>query len=188
MTVLRRIAMAAAAAGCTMALGACSVSGNEHYADTDGPGYVKVGSLYYQVQVSRELNKYSDEDVGYLDGLTKRERRLPVNDMWFGVFIQAYNTTERTQTPANRFYITDTNGDRITPITNSNPNPYTYVPTPLPPKGQLPSVTSDAYAGWTQGEVLLFKFPYSTYGSRPLILHVVDPANPSDQSRIELDV
>jgi len=171
-----------------MALGACSVSGNEHYADTEGPGYVKVGSLYYQVQVSRELNKYSDEDVGYLDGLTKKQLRLPVNDMWFGVFIQAYNTTERTQTPASRFYITDTNGDRITPITNPNPNPYSYVPTPLPPKGQLPSTTSDAYAGWTQGEVLLFRFPYSIYGSRPLILHVVDPANPSDQSRIELDV
>ena len=62
------------------------------------------------------------------------------------------------------------------------------MPAPIPPKGQLPSQTSLAYTGWTQGEVLVFKFPYSTYGSRPLILHVVDPANHSDQSRIELDV
>lgn len=188
MTVLRRIAMAAAAGGCALALAACSVSGNEHSANTEGPGYVKVGKLYYQVQISRELNKWSDEDSGYLDGLTKSERRLPLDEMWFGVFVQAYNTTEQTQTPASDFYITDTNGDRFTPLSNPNPNPFSYIPAPIPPKGQLPSTTSLAYSGWTQGEVLLFKFPYSTYGARPLILHVVDPANPSDQSRIELDV
>jgi hypothetical protein len=188
MTVLRRIAMAAAAGGCALALGACSVSGNERYADSEGPGYVKVGNLLYQVQTSRELNQYSDEDSGYLDGLTKHERRLPVNDMWFGVFVQAYNTTEQTQTPTSDFYITDTSGDRFTALPNPSPNAFSYVPTPVPPKGQLPSLTSLAYSGWTQGEVLLFRFPYSTYGSRPLILHVVDPSNPSDQSRIELDV
>jgi hypothetical protein len=108
--------------------------------------------------------------------------------MWFAVFIQAYNTTERTQTPATDYYITDTLGDRFTPLTNPDPNTFSYAPAPIPPKGQLPSTTSLAYSGWTQGEVLLFKFPSITYASRPLTLHIVDPSNPSDQSRIELDV
>lgn len=188
MTLLRRIAMAAAAGGCALTISACSVSGDEHYADTEGPGYVKVGNLYYQVQVSRELNRYNDEDAAYLQGLSKKERKLPVGDMFFAVFVQAYNTTERTQTPASDYYITDTIGDRFAPLQNPNPNAFSYAPAPIPPKGQLPSQTSLAYTGWTQGEVLVFKFPYSTYGSRPLILHVVDPANHSDQSRIELDV
>ena len=171
-----------------LAISACSVSGNEHYADNEGPGYVKVGNLYYQVQISRELNRFSDEDSAYLQGLGKRELNLPTSDMWFGVFVQAYNTSERAQTPASDYYITDTLGDRFTPLRNPDPNAFSYVPTPIPPKGQLPSQTSLAYSGWTQGEVLLFKFPYSTYASRPLTLHIVDPANPADQSRIELDV
>jgi hypothetical protein len=188
MTLLRRIAMAAAAGGCAIAISACSVSGNEHYADSEGPGYVKVGNLYYQVQISRELNQYSDEDVSYLEGLSKSERSLPVGDMFFGVFIQAFNTSEQTQQPARTYYITDSLGNRFAPLANPSPNAFSYVPAPIPPKGQLPSQTSLAYSGWSQGEVLLFKFPYSTYGSRPLTLHVVDPSNPSQQSRIELDV
>jgi hypothetical protein len=185
---LRSIVAAAGVAVCALALGACGSSGNLTYADNLGPGYVKVGQLYYQVQISRELNQFSDEDSGYLDGLSKSQHVLPVGDMWFGVFLQAYNTTSHTQTPARDYYITDTLGDRFTPLVNPNPNVYTYQPAPIPPKGQLPSLTSDAYAGWTQGEVLLFKFPFTTYSSRPLILHIVNPADPAEQSRIELDV
>jgi hypothetical protein len=107
--------------------------------------------------------------------------------MWFGVFLQAYNTTSSPQTPASDYYITDTLGTRYMPLANPDPNAFTYKPARIPPKGQLPSITSLAYTGWTQGEVVLFKFPYGVYGSRPLILHIVNPANPSEQSRIELD-
>jgi hypothetical protein len=183
----RRIVMAAAAGACALALSACGSSGNLTYADNLGPGYVKVGQLYYQVQVSRELNPFSDEDVSYLQGLSKQELALPATDMWFGVFVQAYNTTSRPQKPARDYYITDTLGTRFEPVKNPDPNAFTYIPDSIPPKGQLPSITSLAYTGWTQGEVLLFKFPYAVYGTRPLILHIVNPADPSDQSRIELD-
>jgi hypothetical protein len=183
----RRIVVAAAAGACALALTACGSSGNLTYADNLGPGYVKVGQLYYQVQVSRELNPFSDEDVSYLQGLSKPELALPATDMWFGVFVQAYNTTSSPQTPASDYYITDTLGTRFTPLANPDPNAFTYTPARIPPKGQLPSITSLAYTGWTQGEVVLFKFPYGVYGSRPLILHIVNPANPSKQSQIELD-
>jgi hypothetical protein len=184
----RRIVLAVGAGACALALGACGSSGNLTYADSLGPGYVKVGQLYYQVQISRELNPFSDEDSSYLQGLTRHQLALPVGDMWFAVFLQAYNTTAQRQLPARDYYITDTLGSRFRPLANPDPNAFTYAPKAVPPKGQLPSITSLAYSGWTQGEVLLFKFPTLTYSSRPLILHIVNPADPAKQSRIELDV
>jgi hypothetical protein len=186
--LLHRIVLAAAGGACAIVISACSVSGNETYADNLGPGYVKVGQLYYQVQIARELNQFGDEDAGYLDGLTKRQLALPPGQIWFAVFMQAYNTTTKPQRPASTYYVTDTLGTRFSPLVNPTPNVFTYRPAVIPPKGQLPSITSLAYSGWTQGEVLLFKFPYTTYSSRPLILHIVNPADPSQQSRIELDV
>jgi hypothetical protein len=184
----RRIVLAIGAGACAFALSACGSSGNLTYGDPLGPGYVKVANLYYQVQISRELNPFSDEDSGYLQGLSASQLALPTGDMWFGVFMQAYNTTSHAQTPASDYYITDTLGARFVPVTNPDPNSFTYKPATIPPKGQLPSLTSLAYSGWTQGEVLLFKFPYATYSSRPLVLHIVNPLHPLQQSRIELDV
>jgi hypothetical protein len=184
----RRFVLAVGAGACALALTACGSSGNLTYADNLGPGYVKVANLYYQVQIARELNPFSDEDSSYLQGLTKAQLNLPPGQIWFGVFVQAYNTTSQTQTPANTYYVTDTLGAKFTPLTNPDPNAFSYQPEAIPPKGQLPSITSLAYSGWTQGEVLLFKFPFTTYSSRPLILHIVNPSDPSKQSQIELDV
>ncbi len=185
----RRIAMLALAGACALGLSACGASSDLHYADNGSPGYVAVGKLYYQVQISRELNPFSDEDGGYLQGLTPSELTLPPGEEWFGVFVQAYNNSSMTQTPASDYFITDVVGDRYSPIVNPDPNAFSYQPAPIPPGGQLPSITSLAYFGPTQGEVLLFKFPYTTeLNSRPLILHIVDPSDPSQQSRIELDV
>jgi hypothetical protein len=188
MKLYRRIVLAVGAGACALALTACGSSGNLNYADNLGPGYVKVANLYYQVQISRELNPFSDEDSSYLQGLSKSQLSLPPGQIWFAVFVQAYNTTSQPQTPAGDYYITDTLGARFTPLANPDPNAFSYKPATIPPKGQLPSITSLAYSGWTQGEALLFKFPYATYSSRPLILHIVNPADPSKQSRIELDV
>jgi hypothetical protein len=184
----RRIVLAVGAGACALALSACGSSGVANYADNLGPGYVKVGNLYYQVQISRELNPFSDEDSSYLQGLTKSQLSLPTGDIWFAVFLQAYNTTSHPQKPASDYYVTDTLGARFTPLPNPDPNAFSYRPATIAPKGQLPTITSLAYTGWTQGEVLLFKFPYTTYSSRPLILHIVNPADPAQQSRIELDV
>jgi hypothetical protein len=185
---LKRIVTLAGAGACALALCACGSSGNLHYADNLGPGYVKVGRLFYQVQLSRELNRFSDEDSNYLQGLSKAQLQLPISDEWFGVFMQAYNTTSATLTPASEYYITDTLNNRYTPLVNPDPNAFTYVPLAIPPGGQLPSITSSAYASWTSGEVLLFKLPYSTLALRPLTLHIVEPGDPGNQSEIELDL
>jgi hypothetical protein len=59
---------------------------------------------------------------------------------------------------------------------------------PVPAGGRLPAIDSDAFTGWSQGELLVFKIPYASLVNRPFILHIVDPADTAQQSRIELDV
>jgi hypothetical protein len=187
--VAKRIGTLAAGALCAVAVAACGAGEHARYADNLGPGYVQVDNLNYQVQVSRELNPWDEqEDHWYLQGFDKSELNLPVADEFFGVSLQVFNWTGSAHTPTDDFYITDTLGERFTPMPNPNPNPYTYVPESIPAGGRLPSISSAAYAGWSQGELLIFKIPYASLVNRPFILHIASPSSSSDQSRIELDV
>jgi hypothetical protein len=173
---------------CAAAISACGAGEHATYSDNLGPGYVEVGQLYYQVQVSRELNPWSDEDRFYLQGFSASQLKLPVTDEWFGVSLQVYNWSNAAHTPTRDFFITDTLGDRYAPLPNPTPNPYTYVPQSIPAGGQLPGIDTDAYTGWSQGELLIFKIPYTSLVNRPFILHIVNQVDPAKQSRIELDV
>jgi hypothetical protein len=184
----KRIVMLIGGAICAAAISACGAGEHARSSDNLGPGYVEVAKLNYQVQVSRQLNPYSNEDSGYLQGFSPSDLALPTTDEWFGVSLQVYNWTGQARTPTNDFFITDTLGDRYVPMTNPTPNPYTYVPSQIPGWGQLPAIDSNAFAGWTQGELLIFKIPYASLVNRPFVLHVVNPAQSSDESTIELDV
>jgi hypothetical protein len=185
----KRIVMLIGGAICAAAISACGAGEHARYSDNLGPGYVQVAQLYYQVQVSRELNPWDkQEDSWYLQGFTKGDLALPTADEWFGVSLQVFNWTNRAHTPTRDFYITDTLGDRYTPLSNPSPNPYSYVPSSIPAGGQLPAIDSNAYAAWTQGELLIFKIPYTSLVNRPFILHIVNPTDGAQQSRIELDV
>jgi len=185
----KRLVMLTGAAASAVAISACGAGEHATYADNLGPGYVQVGQLNYQVQISRELNPYdTQEDSYYLGGLTKSQLKLPVTDEWFGISLQVYNWSHQAATPTSRFYVTDTLGDRFTPLANPAPNPYSYVPRSIPSGGQMPTISSMAYTSWTQGEFLLFKVPYADLPDRPFILHIVDQADPSKQSQIELDL
>jgi hypothetical protein len=185
----KRLVMLIGGAASAIAISACGTGEHATFADNLGPGYVQVGNLNYQVQVSRELNQYDpNEDAYYLDGFSGSQRKLPTTDEWFGVSLQVYNWSKVAATPTDRFYITDTLGDVFRPIPNPSPNPYSYVPQSIPPGGQLPNISSQAYASWTSGEFLIFKVPYADLPNRPFILHIVDQADPSKQSQIELDL
>jgi len=174
---------------CAMAVAACGAGEHARYADNLGPGYVELGQLNYQVQVSRELNPWDpNEDRWYLQGFTPSQLTLPLTDEFFGVSLQVYNWSNRAHTPTGDFFISDTLGDRFTPMLNPTPNPYTYVPALIPAGSQLPNNSSAAFAGWSQGELLVFKIPYADLVNRPFILHIVSPSSSAQQSRIELDV
>ena len=173
---------------CAVVVSACGAGEHARYADNLGTGYVEIGGLNYQVQVSRELNPWdANEDHWYLQGFTKSQLALPLSDEFFGVSLQVYNWSGAAHTPTADFSIIDTLGDRFKPMLDPTPNPYTYVPSSIPAGGQLPNNSSAAFAGWTQGEFLVFKIPYADLVNRPFVLHIQAPGG-AKQSRIELDV
>ena len=185
----KRIVMLAGAAASTIAISACGAGEHATYSDNLGPGYVQVGQLNYQVQISRELNPWdTQEDADYLRGFSRSELALPRTDEFFGVSLQVFNWTKQARTPTSDFFISDTVGDRFTPLRNPSPNPYSYVAESIPGGGRMPGVDSNAYASWTQGELLIFKVPIAALVNRPFILHIVNAAKPSEESQIELDV
>jgi len=185
----RRIATVLGAAAAAVAISACGSGEHATYADNLGPGYVQVGALNYQVQLSRELNPWdTQEDKWYLQGFSKAQLTLPTSDEFFGVSLQVFNWSHAAATPTDRFYISDTLGDRFVPMANPNPNVYTYVPQSIPAGGQYPAITSDAYSTWSGGAFLIFKIPYADLPNRPFVLHIVSGTDPSRQSQIELDV
>ena len=174
---------------CALVVSACGAGEHARYADNLGTGYVEIGQLNYQVQVSRELNPWdANEDHWYLQGFTKSQLALPLSDEFFGVSLQVYNWSGAAHTATGDFFISDTLGDRFTPIVNPTPNPYTYVPASIPAGGQLPNNSSAAFAGWTQGEFLVFRIPYADLVNRPFVLHILEGPAGAKQSRIELDV
>ena len=183
-----RLGMLIGALAGAAALAGCGSGEHAPYADNLGPGYVELDHLNYQIQISRELNPYDDEDGPYLAGFSASERQIPPTEEWFGISLQVYNWSHGAHTPTSRFYITNTLGQRFDPIANPAPNPFSYVPVSIPAGKQLPTTTSDAFASWTAGEFLVFKIPYTSLPDRPFVLHIVNPSNGSDQAQIELDV
>jgi hypothetical protein len=181
----KRIVMGIGAAASAIAISACGAGEHARTTDNLGPGYVQLGALHYQVQISRELNPWdTQEDAGYLKGYSNAELALPKTDEFFGVSLQVYNWSRRAATPTREFTITDTLGQRFAPLANPSPNPFTFVPSSVPAGGQLPSIDSNAFASWTQGEFLVFKIPYAALVNRPFVLHIGSVR----QALIELDV
>ena len=185
----KRLVMLISGAICALVVSACGAGEHARTADNLGTGYVQLGALNYQVQISRQLNPWDpNEDHWYFQGFTHSELTLPKTDEYFGVSLQVYNWTNRAARPTTDFYISDSLGDRFEPMRNPTPNPYTFVPQLIPAGGQLPNRSSAAFSGWSQGEFLVFKVPYADLVNRPFTLHIVDPSATSQQSRIELDV
>ena len=185
----KRLLTAIGGAICALLVSACGAGEHPRTADNLGTGYVELSGLNYQVQISRQLNPWDpNEDHWYFQGFSHSDLTLPPTDEFFGVSLQVFNWSNAAHTPTRDFYISDSLGDRFTPMVNPTPNPYTFQPASIPAGGRLPNISSAAFAGWSQGEMLVFKVPYADLVNRPFELHIVDPAAPSQQSRIELDV
>lgn len=190
------------AAALALALSACGSShaplkhGYLSTAESDGT-YLALGGLTYQVQISRQLNPYDTEDLGYLKGLPAGRAALAAGESWFGIFIRVENADTRrsflSATPSG-FQITDTQGHVYSPTPlNPDTNLYAYQQAVVPPGGApvggvLPTPGSPAASGPTGGLLLLYKLPDTSYDNRPLILHIANPRRPSDRDTVELDV
>jgi hypothetical protein len=171
-----------------LALGAC---GNKKavnlHASTEG-GYVDIGPLKYQVQISRLLNPSDPEDGGYLVDLPAGESLGP-QDQWFAVFMRVENGTSKPQPVASDYSIVDTQNKVYRPIRMGPKNLFAYRPNPLPDHQTLPVPNSSAGQGVIQGAMLLFKIPVANFANRPLVLRIAPPAGVrSPVGTVDLDV
>lgn len=172
--VLRRLLTTVGALALASLAAACGVH-HADVADANNDGkYVKAGPVTYQLEVSRELNPYSQEDSGYLEGLTPQEAKLAPDQEWYGVFLWAKNQTRQLQRTTDRFVVVDTQGDRYYPVPLHNQ--YAWTSQPLAPGAVEPAPNTTAGFGPTQGALLLFKVPTlgpnSVYANRPLTLEI----------------
>ena len=182
------------ALGCALlaALGLAACGSKHPYdATAENNGYyVRAGSLYYQLQVSRELNPFSVEDHQYLTGLPAGTAAPSAKQLWYGVFLWAKNYGKQPQATGgtSAFVITDTQGDRFYPVPlNSTINQYAWTAQTLRPLGIEPGPDTTASFGPTQGGLLLFRLIDTVYDNRPLTLEITVPGR-SSPSTISLDL
>jgi len=191
---LRKLALLAAAALATAALGACGESHTKvttgTYAGESGASapYLNVGPLIYQVQLSRELNPTNSEDSGYFEGVPYAEGRLLPGQEWFGVFMQVYNNTEHAHAASQSITISDTEGNVYHPLSVLGTNHYVYRGGLVPAKSVLPAPDTTAAFGPTQGALLLFKIKVISLDNRPLEIKIAEPEGLVASASAELDV
>src|SRR4051812_12174873 len=98
--MLRRTLAAVLSLALVLALGACGNKQSKTLkAETEGI-YIDLGSLKYQVEISRPLNAADIEDREYLRGVSDQ---LGPQDVWFAVFVRVQNESGKPQKPATRF-------------------------------------------------------------------------------------
>jgi len=183
-SILRRITILAFTLPLVLGLAACGKKDHPQVADADGTAasgfYVDAGPVTYQVQLSRELNPYSQEDAGYLAGVSAPPPKP--DEEWFAVFMWAKNQTASDQTTTNSFDLIDTAGNKYYPVAlNPQLNPYAWSAQTLKPAATQPASDTTASFGPTQGQELLFKINSTAYTNRPLTLeiHATGQATPA---------
>jgi hypothetical protein len=187
MQLRRLLATTAVAILAGSSLAACGENETTSEGKTEGV-YVTTGDLAYQVQISRQLNRADFEDNDYLRGLPPSDQALGKGEEWFGVFIRVFNRTDLPHQSASDFEIRDTTGKTFRPIPlDVRSNVVAYRPLVVKPGDQIPVPGSLARENATQGGLILFKIPVSSYSNRPLELNITPPEG-SGKATVDLDV
>jgi hypothetical protein len=181
----RRLLVVALAVPAAMGLAACGQL--SHPTEADGEGvYVDAGPITYQVQISRELNPFANEDHQYLVGESAAAPKP--DEEWFAVFLWAKNQSKSPAPTADNFDIVDTQGNRYYPIPiNPQANPYAWTQETLKHGATEPAPDSPAAFSATQGQEVLFKLNDSVYSNRPLTLEIYPPGG-GKPSSVSLDL
>jgi hypothetical protein len=178
------------AASAAVALSACGDKSEIlHGAETEGL-YVNVGDLKYQVQISRQLNPAAiAEDKTFMSGIEPASAaELGEGEIPFAIFVRIENESDKDQTPASSFSITDTDGNVYTPVKQTEANPFAYLGEPVRAHSFAPDPDSvPTQVGSIGGLELLFKLKRESLDNRPLELHIKS-FFPDDESTVTLDV
>ena len=184
--VRRRAALLACCAVAAVPLAGCGdKTARTTFGDTEG-SVLNVGPLLYQVQISRELNPYDNEDQAYLQGVPNNGRGLTNGQSWYGVFIRVQNLHENNLPAATQFQMRDTQNNIYTPIPLPATNQFAYRGGIVPGHGQLPQfdTPADNYPS-IRGLLLLFKIRQESYDNRPLELIINQNGQ---EAQVDLDV
>jgi hypothetical protein len=153
-----------------------TLAGHEVGSEVNNGEYIQAGPITYQLQVSRELNPYSEQDKPYVQGLPKGFSPPNANQLWYGVFLWAKNQHHHPYWTSNRFKIVDTQGNTYYPIkVDPALNPFAWQRTLLDKNETYPLPNSTQANSESQGGLLLFKLNQSAYSNRPLTLYVLNP-------------
>jgi hypothetical protein len=179
---VRRLAILGCATVAAVGFTACGKIAHPTTVDSEDE-YVDAGPITYQVQGSRQLNPYAPDDKQFMMGVSSSP--LSVGQMWFGIWLWAFNQTSRDATTSDSFDIVDTQGNVYHPVPiNTQVNPFAWTAQTLAPKGVEPSPPTVASQVSPQGGLLLFKLNDTVYSNRPLTLQIFAPgqAKPSEVS------
>jgi hypothetical protein len=179
--------LAAALAGCGVEHRTVLAGVTQDQLSSGDEPYFNVGPVTYQVQVSRQLNPFDNDDVQYLAGV-QGAQSINAQQFWYGIFLWAKNQTNRSVTTAARFELEDSEGDIFQP-TQLSPslNPYAWTAQTLSPDGIEPAAYTTAGEGPNGGSLILFKLTQTVYANRPLTLLIFAQGS-SKPSRVSLDL
>jgi hypothetical protein len=186
---LRRVVILTAVALLALPLAACGNKETETtFGHTEG-AYLNVGDLVYQVQISRQLNPNDSEDKGYLVNVPADQVDLAPDQAWFGVFVIAFNESDKAAPAASDFSITDTDGNLYQPLRLGPDNVFAYRPGVVPAAGQIPVRNSAAANNPSvNGGLLLFKVKNEAFNNRPLELKIKGLIGEPREAAVDLDV
>ena len=185
---LRRAVLLACCALAAVPLAGCGDKTARTTFGEDEGAMLNVGPLLYQVQISRELNPYDNEDKAYLQGLPAGQQGLKPGQAWFAVFLRVQNLHENKLPAATEFQMRDTQDNVYTPIPLAPTNVFAYRGGLVPGHGQLPQFDTPADNIMSvRGLLLLFKIQELTFDNRPLELIIKAP-NSGQEASVDLDV
>jgi hypothetical protein len=176
---------------CAALLVVLSGCGNRHdeprtFAESEGL-YLELGEVYYQIQISRQLNEEDVTDRDMLVGIPESVQPPADDEAYFGVFVRAWNFTDEPLPVAQDFEIIDANEDRYFPVrVEEDVNVFSRWPETLEPGRVAPEVESTAFNSPIGGRLVLFKLPYATFQQRPLEFRIKPDAG--DEGIVDLDV
>jgi hypothetical protein len=149
--------LAAASSGC----------GEEEHAEAKEGEPLEIGELSYNIQITRELNRFSPEDAAYLEGAPP----IRPDQQFLGVFMQVTNQGEEAAIVPEPLHVVDTRGTvyRQVPLENE----WALRPgTEIEPGETFPGPETVARNGSIEGSLALFVVDESANENRPLVLEI----------------
>src|SRR5215210_6758510 len=182
------LAVCALALASSVGLSACESGAEKVRAGAEREGLAfPLGGIEYNVFITRELNPRITPDKAYFKGPEPRKDKL-----LYGIFLQACNQSEKPAQTAERFTVTDNQGNEFEPVELPRDNAFAYHQAILKPDQCIPEVGSVAQLGPTAGSMLLFELPLSNTENRPLELEIESPFDVTRAKRetrkVELDL